>query len=195
MSQAVSQFITDLAVHFGRKLDTPEAEDAWLKSMVAALRGYGASVLKEAAQRIISTRTERSFPLPAECKKVCDDIASREALAKGMQLLQPDAKNVPEYSDWRFKLADDLVMCPMGKQAAREGWIGCLWAFCRKNMRMPKDHEIHQCKTDAKRFDEAYEWCLRGEGGVANHALVKLGDSMLARREELRARVLGEKAA
>lgn len=193
MSQAVSQFITELAVHFGRKHETPEAEEAWLKSMFACLRGYNADTLKRAASRILNTRTERSFPLPAECKKVCDDIASQDAIVNGSKLI-PD-KMPPPYSDWRWKLADELIMCPLGREAANGGWILSLHDFARENMRLPTGSEIGRCKEARNKFDEGYEICLRGEGGPANNALLQLAESMNKRREALRARVLGEKAA
>ena len=194
MSIAVSQFITELAVHFGRKHDTPEAEDAWLKSMVESLRGYSQNTLRAAAKRIINSRTERSFPLPAECKKTCDDIAAQEQREQQGSQLQVD-KLPPAFSDWRIKLADDLIMCPMGREAAKEGWILALHDFARENGKLPVGREITRCKSVPKGFDEGYAVCVRGEAGWANKALLDLGDKMIARRLELRARVLGEKAA
>jgi hypothetical protein len=187
MSQAISQFITDLAVHFGRKHDTPEAEDVWLKSMFACMRGYNTDTLKRAAQRIINQRTERSFPLPAECKKVCDDIASQEATEKGMRL--PVDKAPPPFSDARVRLADDLVMTAMGKEAARDGWILALHDFARDNARLPSAGEVTAIKAVPKGFDVAYADNLRRHDPMAK-ALKVLGDKMIARRKELTEMVL-----
>jgi hypothetical protein len=188
VSQAVSQFITDLAVHFGRKHDTPEAEKQWLQSMFSTLRPYGADTLKYARERIINTRTERSFPLPAECKKVCDLIASREEIEHGVGRLAVD-KVPPQFSDARIKLADDLVMTPMGKEAAKDGWILALHDFCRDNARLPGGNEIAKVKAVPKGFDAAYRDCMSRTGAL-DKALLRLGDKMITRRKELTDMVL-----
>lgn len=194
MSQPVSQFITDLAIHFGRKHDTPEAEKAWLQSMFSSMRGYNADVLRRAADKIIGTRTERSFPLPAECKRVCEEIQRFDETTKPRALIDHPHKN-DAMSEWRWRLADDLIMCPMGREAAKDGWIGALHDFARENGRLPTGSEISKCKADAKGFDEAFMKCARGECGELSKSLTDLGQTMLKRREKLRARVLGEKAA
>jgi hypothetical protein len=188
MSQAVSQFITDLAVHFGRKHETPEAEKAWLQSMFSTLRPYGQETLKYARERIINTRTERSFPLPAECKKVCDLIASREEIEHGVGRLDV-GKVPPQFSDARIKLADDLVMTAMGKEAAKDGWILALHDFCRDNARLPGGNEIAKVKAVPKGFDAAYVDCASRTGAL-DKALLQLGDKMIARRKELTEMVL-----
>lgn len=189
MSIAVSQFITELAVHFGRKHDTQEAEDAWLKSMVESLRGYSQSTLRAGAKRIINNRTERSFPLPAECKKVCDEIASYEQ--REQQAGQLAVDRVPStFSPARVQLADDLINCPMGREAAKEGWVLALHDFARDNMRLPTGGEISKVKAVPKGFDDAYALCVRGEAGVCGKALKQLGDHMIAKRKRLAERVL-----
>lgn len=190
MSQNVANFITKLMTHFPFKHESQAAEQDWLASMIRNLRGYPSTVLEPAAQKIIDTRTDRRFPLPAECKKICDEIASKEATEKAM-LLPNNNRLPPEFSDWRIKLADDLIMCPMGREAAKEGWILALHDFARENGKLPTGPEITRCKAVPKGFDEAYAVCLRGEAGFANNALKALGDKMIARRKDLAARVLG----
>jgi hypothetical protein len=186
MSIAVSQFITELAVHFGRKHDTPEAEDAWLKSMVLCLKGYNRETLSAAATRIINSRAERSFPLPAECKKVCDEIATWQT-SQSARL--PVDRLPPTFSPARVKLADDLVMCPMGQEAAKDGWILAIHDFARENGRLPTGGEISKVKAVPKGFDAAYADNLRCHGEMAK-ALKVLGDKMIARRKELTEMVL-----
>lgn len=196
---AVSKFISELAMHFPppmRQKDEPQAYTEWLRTFLRAMSNYSQAVIERSAQEIINTRTDRRFPLVSEVKKVCDKHASEEYRERNAKPLTDTAKvSQSQFSDWRVKLADDLIMCGLGKEAARDGWILSLHDFCRAQGRLPTGHEVGQCKAAAKGFDAAYEACLRGEGGVCNAALVKLGDSMLARREEYRARVLGREAA
>lgn len=193
MNPYVTKFITELAVHFGKRHDSAHAEEAWLRSMVGALKGYSAGTLKSAAAEIIATRTERTFPLPAECTKICDGVARREKLASGQANAVYESKNAA-YSDGRVSFADQLISGQLGKQAAKEGWVLSLHDFCRKHQRLPAGNEVGACKASAKGFDDAYALCVRGDAGPMNAALLKLGDSMLVRRRELADKVLGKAA-
>lgn len=187
MSVAISKFITELALHFPPKHARPELETAWLKSMAEALRGTSASVLEDAARRIIQTRKYTSFPLPAECRAACADAADRQRTRADASALPGFACGRSEGDGWtteRLKLAYDLIKTQLGKQAAKEDWILAMWHFCRKQQRLPAGHEIDRCKKEAREFDEAYTEALRGIG-PCSQAVVKLGDSMLAKRKEL----------
>lgn len=196
-AEAVSKFLTELSLHFIKKFDSEEAEDLWLDSMERNLKVYSASVLKRACQRIIDTRKDKYFPLPSECKTRCDEIEKIDKLDE-RRPLDPRSTDNPKSgtSDWQFKLADELIMCGIGRRAAQEGWILSLHDFCRLNGRIPtQDHEIRKCIDAARGFDRAYEAVLNGEGGVLAKPLEGLGDAMLARREKLRAMVLGREVA
>lgn len=188
MSQAISKFVADVALHFPNRFDSEAAEDEWLDSMARNLRGYSADVLKRAAQKIIDTRTDRRFPLPSECKKVCNEFAQQDAAEKPGMIA--DQKLPPAFSDWRVKLADDLIMCPMGREAAKDGWILALHDFARENGRLPAGGEISKVKAVRKGFDAAYYGVINGNGGFCSAALKKLGDHMIARRKALADRVL-----
>jgi len=194
MSQAVASFVTKLITHFPVKHESQFAEQEWMGSMVRNLRTYSAPVLESAAQKIIDTRTDRRFPLPSECKKVCDEIAARDHQEQQASRLSPDAKLPPQFSQWRVRLADDLINCSLGRQAAQEGWILALHDFARENGKLPTGSEIARCKAVPAGFDEAYAVCLRGGAGFANSALKTLGDKMIARRKELAERLLGVSA-
>lgn len=193
MTQAVAGFVTKVMIHFPFKHESQEREQEWIASMVRNLRGYKAETLDLAAQWFIDNRTDRRFPLPAECKEVCDDIASREVIAKRANELP---SRPPELmSDARFALADDLIQrASMSKEAARDGWISALHNYCWEHGMLPTGRDIDKCKQAAKSLDQAFETCVRGEGGACNASLLALGQSMLKRREELRARILGRAA-
>jgi len=185
MSQAVSKFIGELAVHFPNRFDTEAAEDQWLKSMVRNLRGYDTPILEMAAREIIDTRTDRRFPLPADIKDVCARLVRTENMKAPPQLrVEPS-----QFADWRSNLADDLVKCGIGRQAADEGWILSLHDFARNNGRLPAGGDIAKCKATAIDFVKAYEECLRGEAGALSGTLARLGTSMLKRRGEIAAKV------
>lgn len=191
---AISKFITELALHFPPKHARPELETAWLKSMADALRGTASGVLEEAARHIIQTRKYTSFPLPAECRNACMDIAERQRLRADAGALPHPALGASAGAEWsseRVKLAYDLIKSALGKEAVKDRWIGPLWSFCRKNQRLPAGREIEACKREAKEFDAAYARCVTGAAGPMSGVLMQLGDSMLAKRLKLEAEVMG----
>ncbi len=194
MSQAISKFVADLALHFPNRFDSEQSEDEWLKSMFRNLSGYKAEVLDAAAQYLIDNRTDRRFPLPADCRKACNE-ASRRLQSERPTLQTETEPKFGEFSDARIKLADDLVArSSIAKEAARDGWVLVLHDFCREHGMLPVGSQITDCKAAAKRFERTYELCIRGEAGFANQSLLALAEGMIARREELAARVLGRAA-
>jgi hypothetical protein len=203
MTTAVANFIEALLVHYPVRHDTEEREDAWVKSMIGALRGFEGDLLKEVANDIIRTRKYRNFPLLSEILDKCDEVDARRKTQKNSVVFATFRQ--PEGDPWsteRCRLAYDLVKSAMGKQAAADDpcWVVSLWHFCRRNQRLPVGNEIEQCKRAARDFDEAYLATLRAEvtdadGVIKDMAnargLQALGSSMLAKREKLRAEVLG----
>lgn len=189
MSQNVSTFIAALIVHFPIKHDREDQEKAWLLSMVRELRGFDANVLSRAAEDIIRHRTDRRFPLPADCRKACLEAKKWLDAEKSISSL-PIARKTDE-RDWseRERLADDMIRCPDGKQAAREGWISALHAFIVRNGRMPNGHEAGACKRIAREFDAAYAECVKG-GWEQAATLRSLGEAMLEKRKRLADMVL-----
>jgi hypothetical protein len=190
----VADFVANLENHFFPvKHDPPSRVTAWLASMFRELGGYSTQVLEEAAKDIVGTRTERYFPLPAECKKACENVRKRSDIAAKAAQLKTGTwtyKRDDEYAEWRIELANDLVKCAIGKQAAKEGWILSLHDYARKYKQMPHPSEIYALKEGAKGFDQAYEQCVRG-GWPDAAGLRKLGESMLAKRKQLSEMVLG----
>jgi hypothetical protein len=190
MSIKVGNFLSRVVIHFPVRFDSDERESEWLRSIVEAVGYYDADVLDAAAQKIIDTRTDRRFPLPAEIRKVCQSIVEEK---RGGLVLKQEVKQANPWSKERTELANMLVMNELGRQAARDGWISSLHNFVRLRMRVPHEHEIPDLKRKAMEFDEAYVECIRGGWPIAK-ALEKLGREMLKRREELRTMVLGDAA-
>lgn len=184
----ISKFITTLIVHFPKRHATPADQAEWLTAMAHALQSFDPSILDLAARKIIDTRTDRFFPLPAECRKFCNEVARDEAERKprlDTGNYDPVAAKWKEWSQDRIAWADRLIQSEMGRRAAREGWISTLHDFIRVNNRMPKaDHEIATCIRIAAEFMESYEDAVRG-GWQQAASLASLGEKMLAKREKL----------
>lgn len=195
MSLAVSKFLDTLMVHFPFKHESDEREVAWVTSMVRELRGFSANVLDKAAEDIIRNRTDRRFPLPADCRKACIEAqkwADVEARRGSLQIEGApgsDPVRWGEFTGERFKLADDLLRTAEGRQAAKEGYAGTWHAFVRKHSRVPTPSEAAICKREAKEFDAAYAQCVKG-GWPQAALLESLGAAMLEKRKELERKAL-----
>ena len=199
MSYDVSDMISDLAIQFGRpkfkgisEQEYPRAYAEFLKVINPALRMFSGEELKKAAEIIIATRKYRSFPMVYECREACIEAAKALKAERPRMFGGNDDARLPP-PDWaphRENIANELVMTALGQRAAREGWISALWQFIRKEMRLPNDAEIKTCIADAKGVDEWTERASRGECGAQSMAVMRLGESMLKRRDELKAMVL-----
>ena len=201
---AISKFMTDLAMHFPKKHESPGAEKAWLQSMVATLRGYSDDVLREAAQHIIDKRKDRFFPLPSELKDACDAaqrIQENITRAKTIPALRKPMSE--DQWDARTAFANDLVPGPLGRQAASDEpcWVLRLRDFIVEHQRMPDAREIERLKREAREFDVINAECIRGwfiDGGGNRVAwdqakmCAAWGAKVLDKREKLRAEVLGK---
>ena len=185
-------FISTLVMHFPVRHESEMREREWLGSMIGAVKHYEGDILQRAAQTIIDTRTDRRFPLPAEIRKVCFEIASDERRSKLAFEGGEKFKASDPWSPQRIRLADELMRTPMGREAAEGGWIVCLHDFVRKNGRLPEfESQKRELIRAAQDFDESYRRVVIG-GFPGAKALRELGDKMLARRDALAKRVLGE---
>lgn len=198
MSSNVTKFIAEIAIHFPpRHAKGTDEEKAWLQSMVRELRGYSADELVSAARKIIQTRKRTDFPLLAECKAACDE--AKKWLDMEAEKLPTTAKRArPEdiYSPERVRLADELIVGPMGRAAVEGNWILALHDFIRENRRLPDQAEVKRIRSGGKpfrgkfqTFEEAYAECVRG-GWPQAQKLLDMGDKMLRRRAELAERVV-----
>lgn len=161
-----------------------ENEAGFVEEMRKALAGWDKATLDVAADRL--AKTCKFFPKPAEVIEVCEQIAAERAKP------QPNEASRGPWSGDAFRDANRLINSPMGKEAAKDGWIGQLHDFCREARKLPNASQIAHLKREAKLFDEAYSACCAGKGGTLNDALKKLGESFLENRNRLAAIANGE---
>ena len=184
------EFISSLVMHFPVRHDSPDREMEWLRSMIAALKHYDGEVLDSALQRLVDTRTDRRFPLPAEIRKVCNEVIEWQNRGKLVPEQQKAARHLESTAD-RIKLANDLICTELGRKAAREGWILGLWDYARKNGRLPSaGYEIANIQRGRVEFDEGYAIAARSSEPSVRKWLA-VGDNLIARRDSLAMMVLG----
>lgn len=186
----VAQFIAMVSLHFPRpKFGGDEVmEGGWMSSMTLALSKYSDDVLREAAQQILLKRVPKKdgafFPAPSECIAVCNTIANQHFKDEEKSRLLP-GPNPDSWSDDRLALAFDLMKSELGRRAVREGWLQSLYTFCRKNMRLPKGNEIEVCIADGRIVQQVVEEFQNGEPNQFNAAIVRWGNTMLEKQDEL----------
>jgi hypothetical protein len=187
--KAISKFIDTMILHFP-PFRWDEAEEAqWAQSLTMELRAFSTAVLEKAATDTIRTRKDRKIPLVSECINACLDARKFLDAKEGAEALAIVPQKAKSYDD-KKSLANDLVMGPEGRQAAKEGWIGILHDYAKNHGRLPPPSEFPGMKREAKEFDAAYARCVRGDGMFAAKQLQELGAKMLKRRNELADMVL-----
>ncbi len=199
--EAVVSFADTVLQHFPPFRWDEHQERAWAGTLVRELAGFAPDVVLRGAQEMVRTRKKPQTPMVSECIDVCVSAKRwAEAHANKGRLPIDGAGAIPGHLDWtadRLKLASDLMNTPIGKQAAKEGWVGALWSFARKNARLPQQgKEVEECNRNAKGFDGAYSTCVRLSNNSTPamapmmKALEKLGAEMLRRRHAIEQRLL-----
>jgi len=190
-------------------------ELSWTQALVRELSGFDRQVLGNAMAHLVRTRRDTKTPTVAVCIDAC--VAERRYLEAQKRIeslpidAKPEERDRPWYSPQRKDTVDVLVKCPLGKQAAKEGWIGAMYAFAMEHGRLPRPDmhvaapkvigphpirpyigmtEIAMCKQQAKDFDMTYALCVRGENHIARQ-WASTGEAMLKERERLANMVLG----
>lgn len=187
---AVQKMLDELGLHFPKRLEDPDAEEAWIASWIRAFKDYQPWILEAATIRIIEGRAERSHPIIADVKKVCADVMRDDADSK------PQLRAAPPGPGDVFKLANELIRGDLGKRAAREGWVLTLRDFVVKHQRLPEGRlEIDRIIGIRDLFLTNLNDCIEGRGGFFGHDLIKLGKSMARREYQIAQRILGENAA
>jgi hypothetical protein len=154
MGSVLGKFIEPLKKVFPLPKSAEGHEDQFFDAYFQVLKTFDDITLSDAASHIIATRTQRSFPLPAECNLACAEAIAGEAI-RARQEARPGNRHEqrdlgdrhPEWSDRRRKNADQMIQCDMGRRAVQEDWIWTLWEFCRENERLPDLHEEQRVRA------------------------------------------------
>ena len=191
--QNVLDFLMKIRAQWPKRFESDDAEKAWLDLMIDELKGFEAEVLIEAA-KLIMRKKLRGFPLLGECTDACAEAQRIMDWRKPKLGLSIDGRR-PDTAGRYEALADDLIMGPEGREAARAGYISSFHQHIVKHGRAPNQYELKAVIQDARDLDETFEGLVSGRQKCApehRKLLTGLGAKMLGRREELRTRVLGD---
>lgn len=193
----IEKMLQELSLHFTNYMHGDDQAVAWARSWAIAFKNTEPWLLEAATQRIVETREERKHPLISDMRRAIQELQEIERRNNPKM-----AVAVEQQHGDQFALADALINCEMGREAARAEpcWVLALHDFCRENRRLPTGGEIAKLKRVAAEFEDRYRACVRKEIGSFNGValsgpLEKLGASMIRRREQLRAKLIGRAAA
>ncbi len=164
--------------------------DLIVKTYVRQFEKFDSRVLAETWDAVVADfmpSKRQPWPPIALIRKTAERVTEDHALASERMAPKNQPAN-PAWSPDAFRIANRLICSDLGRIAAREGWITQLHDYCRKARSMPDASAIARLKRQARLFEEAYTQVCRGDGGMLSASLLKLGDSMLARRDELAAK-------
>lgn len=166
----------------------PDTEnvDVFLAEYARILKGYSASELNGAADRILRKHKFRTWPSIAECVNSCEEVRAK-AKAEAPRTYRSEAF---DYEQKRH-FADGILREHMAtsERAAAEGWILGLHEFVTKHGRMPSTREVDGIRETS----EFVTRCAAGQVnmGACHAALFRLANSILERREKTAQRILG----
>jgi len=170
--------------------------DLVIATYVRQFEKFDAAVLREAWDRTVADfmpSRRQTWPPVALIRKHAERVGEEHA-AKAERHRAPSHGD-PAWSPEAFAAADRLIRSPMGREAAREGWITQLHDYGRRARSLPDASGVARLKREARLFEEAYGQICRGEGLPSlNAALRSLGETFLYRRDQLAAVAHGDDA-
>lgn len=170
MQGDVQSFYSNLRIHFGEPRIPKDANlEDFIKNFAEDLAGYSDNEYFTAAKKLrTDPHASRSFPTNGVILAACRE-AKREI---AVEAVKPKPAKVDMWCDAAKEQADKLVCSPLGRQAARDGWILCLWHFCREHGRLPLsctqdgEDEIFSVQEIQRKQDEIK--ANPGSGGYLN---------------------------
>lgn len=169
--------------------------DLVIATYVRQFAKFDAVVLSQAWDRTVADfmpSRRQTWPPVALIRKHAERVG--EECAAKAERQRPRTEHDPAWSAEAFAAADRLIRSPMGREAAREGWITQLHDWCRRARQLPDAGAVARLKREARLFEDAYGVTCRGEAGTLSGALRRLGDTFLARRDQLAAVANGDEA-
>lgn len=159
---------------------------------IETLDTFDDNTLSAGSRLIITTRTSRSFPLPAECNVACKEAIDAKRfndspVKDGNRHARIGFEyRHPEWEVEKIRGADKLICSQLGQEALREKWIVALHDFCRIHQREPLPREIASIRAMGLASQKDFEDMVNS--GVDNNQfyplvrnLVNLRNAMFAR--------------
>jgi hypothetical protein len=195
------EFMSLLISHFPVRHKTPEAETLWMQSYHRQLKGFTGATREKAANDILLANAKRPqadrhrFPPLADCVKACTEARRwLNEQERGPELRVEEKAawaqdSSARFSDWRERLADQLIVGEMGRRADKEGWIMALHNFIREHGRLPKPGEITAEQiAGGRQFEATYKAAVLSR----RQGLIDIGDKMRETKHRLGAIARGE---
>lgn len=185
----VVKFLTTLRANWGKRFESDEAEDQWLDMMIGELHVFSDDVLTAAAKKLMRSRLD-FFPRVGQCVDAC--IAERRFIEGSTPELR-DAVAAKSKRTRFDSLADELIMGPVGRKAARDGWVLGLYDFIRREGRMPTEHETIGIVRASREVGDYIDSIWRGDTFTLPADLMRrIATNIQSKRTDLAKRVLGE---
>lgn len=173
----------------------PDQEETYGKTLMAKLRDFPVAVILETRDKIVGERTDRRTPMVSEIIAMARDIDNWRKRQQGELVMTSEQKQA-RFSEERERLANDICRGPIGRQAAREGWVLPLWNHIVEHGRAPDERGIEACKRTAEEAVKFYEELLRKDDRSAMHkSLLGIAEGFERRRKNLEVMILGDSAA
>lgn len=185
-----NKLIARLAVMFG-PADFSDDPRAFLSEIARLTKAYSEEALDKAADLLIRSHRPtqlKPWPSPSE---ICVACADAQEMIRPSEPFNPIAERNRDWTREACERADRMIQSDLGQRAADEGWILGLWDHYRQTPRQPTPKEIIVAKNKAFEFDQAYKKAMTTPVGRMLN-LPKLGDAILARRNQKAALTQGE---
>jgi hypothetical protein len=176
-------------------------EDVWMKRVMRGIAGFSDRVVETTLDHMIDTRTkDKGLPTVAECINAC--VETKRWVEKDQQTTALPVSHASlgagvMFTDYRKRLAHELIVGPLGRQADKEGWIVTLRNWICEHGRLPRPGELSARIAEAKKFSAAYAQAVRNlaAGGpytAMYKRIVEFGDDIMNDQKMLGAIARGE---
>lgn len=166
---------------------------AWTNAIVRGCGSYSDTIRERAFNLLTEIEHKNKPPQVATIIEQCHEAKRWFDHEQRKQGKLPVVAESQQADDYGYGTADLLIQCAMGKQAAKEGWIGALHGFAAKHRRLPTDaREVAACKKEATETNTFIAEVMKGRGkSHAQDIAARCADTMIARRQELEKKALG----
>ena len=175
------EFIEKLSLLWGAPFGDRTGEVSPM--LLGVLRPFDGATLDKAFEMLFLTSQRKSWPMPFEILNIC----KLARFSVNPPPLRPSKEDL--WSDAHIERADELILCPLGEQAAEGGWLDELWNFCRKTGRIPEGREIdrvcRKSEENSRRLDATIALLQNKKKWKPGSAGLKLACANLAEKMQI----------